>query len=60
MECLLVLCLDWLQGRKGGWNRVSSSQPSDPALGTWAHSVVNKYCGMNRSMNEWGQHVLSK
>ena len=60
MECLLVSCLDWLQGRKGGWNRAASSQSSDPVLGTQAHSVVNKYWGMNGSMNEWGQHVLSK
>lgn len=33
---------------------MSSSQLLDPVLGTWAHSAVNKYCGMKGSMNEWG------
>lgn len=42
VDCL-VLCLDWLQAGKDGWNRVYSSQLSRPNIETLAHSAVNKY-----------------
>lgn len=49
--------LSLVSGLASSWkslNRVSSSQLSDPALGTRAHGVVNKYCGRKGSVNEWG------